>query len=89
MKWSQHLANTWFTDGSSTTNGTKTNRKAAACRLGDGMAITEEGTTKSAQHTEVVTALLAIRQLRKAKGKSISSPVHSVCAMVQLYAGKT
>lgn len=53
------------------------------------MAISEEGATKSAQHTEVVTALLAIRQLKKAKGKFISSPVHSVCAVVQLYAGKT
>lgn len=49
MEWSQHLANSWFNYGSSTTDGIKTKWKALCCSLGDGMAITDEGTTKSTQ----------------------------------------
>lgn len=35
-QWSQPLANTWFTDGSSAPDRTKTRRKATAYRLRDG-----------------------------------------------------
>lgn len=62
--------------------GVKTKGKMAAYRLGHGMTITEEGTTvvPSAQHAEVIAALLTVRQkLRKAKGKFASSPIHGVC----------
>lgn len=43
------------------------------------MGITEEGTTKSTQHTEVIKTLLTIdKQLRKAKGKFIYSLIDGV-----------
>ena len=48
--------------GSSTIDETKSEFKAAACSLEDGKATTEEGTTKSAQHAQVTTAILTIRQ---------------------------
>ena len=34
----------------------------------------------SAQHVEVIAALLTVRQkLRNARGKFVSSPIHGVC----------
>lgn len=44
-EWSQHLANAWFTDDLSTTDGTKANGKWQPVDSGNGMAITEEGFT--------------------------------------------
>lgn len=82
MEWSQHLTNGWFIDASSATDGAKTKWKVAAYRLGHGMTITAEGTTvvPSAQHAEVIAALLTVRQkLRKARGKFVSSPVPGAC----------
>lgn len=62
--------------------GAKTKWKMAAYRLGHGMTITEEGTAvvPSAQHAEVIAALLTVRQkLRKARGKFASSPINGMC----------
>lgn len=50
------------------------------------MALTEVGTTKSAQHTEVIATLLAInKQLRNAKEKLISSLMDGVWIIIELY----
>lgn len=44
-EWSQHVANAWFTDDLSTTDGAKANGKWQPIDSGNGMAITEEGIT--------------------------------------------
>ena len=40
-EWSQRMSNTYFTDGSSTIEGTEIKYKVTAYRPGDGMTITE------------------------------------------------
>lgn len=44
------------------------------------MANTEEGIIKSLQH-----CWLQDKPTRKAKGKSLSLPIHVMCALVKLY----
>lgn len=63
--YSPKVLNAWFTDGSATTVGGKVHWKAAAYRPEDGQIITDQGTEKSAQHMEVIAAVLAVRQTKK------------------------
>lgn len=68
MEWSQHLTASWFADGSSTTDGTKSKWKTVAYSQGEEMAITEEGPTKSVQNSDRTATLLAIIQTSIASG---------------------
>ncbi|XP_059120184.1 uncharacterized protein LOC131911818 [Peromyscus eremicus] len=84
------LVNAWFTDGSATTVNNKVRWKAAAYRPGDGMVITDQGTDKSAQHAEVIAALLAIRQTIKDNYKQIYLYTDSWCVAngIAVWSGK-
>ncbi|XP_052602440.1 uncharacterized protein LOC128115609 [Peromyscus californicus insignis] len=84
------LVNAWFTDGSATTVNNKVRWRAAAYRPGDGMVITDQGTDKSAQHAEVIAALLAIRQTIKDNYKQIYLYTDSWCVAngIAVWSGK-
>lgn len=79
-QWSQQLANTWFTDGSSAPDRTKTRWKATAYRLRDGTD-TYWGRNHKASATHWSNSSTGYKT-RKAKGKSTYSPKHGLCAMV-------
>jgi hypothetical protein len=64
-QYSLSLFNSCFTAGSPTTKNNVVCWKAAPFWLGDGMVTIEEGKSKSAQHAEVITALLAANPSHK------------------------
>ena len=77
-KYSPSLVNAWFTDGSATTKSNVVCWKAAAFRPKDRMVLIEEGKSKSAQHVEVITALLLAKQSHK-DGKHLHLFTDSWC----------
>jgi hypothetical protein len=92
MEWSQHLTASWFADGSSTTDGTKSKWKTVAYSQGEEMAITEEGPTKSVQNSDRTATLLAIIQTsiegkRKRKSYTFSGSWY-VCNTIAIQSSK-
>ena len=59
------MVNAWFTDSLAATKSNVVYWKVAAFRLENGMIIIEEGKSKTAQHAEVITALLAANPSHK------------------------
>lgn len=57
--WSKDLTNAWFTDGSASMTSGRTEWTAVALRLKDHMTLREKGKSKSAQHAELITMMLA------------------------------
>ncbi|XP_010610954.3 uncharacterized protein LOC104854215 [Fukomys damarensis] len=89
-EYTASVPNAWFTDGSSTTVNNKISWKAAAYRPEDGKIITDQGTGKSAQHAEVLAALLAARQTKLENKRVLHLYTDSWCVAngIAVWSGK-
>lgn len=90
QEYHKGIRNAWFTDGSSTTVNNRVKWKAAAYRPEDGKILTDQGVEYSAQHAEVIAALLAARQSLAEKQKHMYLYTDSWCVAngIAVWSGK-